>query len=72
MNKIVDPSQVFINENIYYHMDKKQDYTSYYVSVTNENMGEVTYEELIALRDLINDLEKRHKASQEEQEGGTE
>lgn len=72
MNKIVDPSQVFINENIYYHMDKKLDYTSYYVSVTNENMGDVTYEELIALRDLINDLEKRHKASQEEQEGGTE
>ena len=72
MNKIVDPSQVFINENIYYHMDKKLDYTSYYVSVTNENMGEVTYEELIALRDLINDLEKRHNEVQKVQKGGAQ
>lgn len=72
MSKIVDPSQVFINENIYYHMDKKQDYTSYYVSVTNENMGDVTYEELIALRDLINDLEKRRNENPKEQKGGAQ
>lgn len=71
MTKIVDPSQVFINENLYYHMDKKLDYTSYYVSVTNECMGEVAYEELIALRDLINELEKRHNEARKEQEGGT-
>ncbi|MDM8337201.1 hypothetical protein [Mediterranea massiliensis] len=53
-------------------MDKKLDYTSYYVSVTNENMGEVTYEELIALRDLINDLEKRRNENPKEQKGGAQ
>lgn len=59
MKKMIS-EEVFIDENRYYHMDSRRDYTDYYVSVTDECLNSVTYEELIALRNLINDLERRH------------
>ncbi|WP_277121162.1 hypothetical protein [Bacteroides ndongoniae] len=41
-------------------MESQRDYIDYYVSVTGESMNAVAYEELIALRNLINEIEKRH------------
>ncbi len=66
----MNPEQVYICENHYYHMESRRDYVNYYVSMTNESMSDVTYEELIALRDLINELEKRH--NEELKKGGRE
>nr|DAO20655.1 MAG TPA: hypothetical protein [Caudoviricetes sp.] len=68
MNKIIKPEQVFIGENRYYHMESQRDYIDYYVSVTDESMNDVAYEELIALRNLINEIEKRH--NEELKKGG--
>ncbi len=70
MNKIINPEQVFIGENRYYHMESRRDYIDYYVSVTDESMNDVTYEELIALRNLINEIEKRH--NEELKKGGAQ
>lgn len=70
MNKIIKPEQVFIGENRYYYMESRRDYIDYYVSVTDESMNDVAYEELITLRNLINEIEKRH--NEELKKGGAE
>lgn len=49
-------------------MESQRDYIDYYVSVTDESMNDVAYEELIALRNLINEIEKRH--NEELKKGG--
>ena len=61
---------VYIIENHCFHADSRRDFINYYVSTTEESMDDVTYEELIALRDLINELEKRH--NEELKKGGHE
>ena len=69
-NKAGETVDIRVEENVVFYADEKRNYTGYYIFAYDENICELTYEELLLIRDLIDRIERRHK--QKEEKGGAQ
>lgn len=55
-----ESADIRVEENVVFYPEEKKSYTGYYIFAYDENICELTYEELLLIRDLINRIERRH------------
>ena len=66
MKRIRSGKTIWIEDNFNVFPSKEDSYPCFHLFVENEYINELSYDELLMIRDMINRIEQRHK----KEEGG--